>query len=100
MTVTHHCGDGSSGDLMPQLSHSRLLFAQKHYSATRAAGIRAALALGHTIRIAAFGIVALLRPRQRQRVRAERAALRVVLGLSGPPLGPYAKTASPELAPS
>jgi GT2 family glycosyltransferase len=100
MTVTHHCGGRSSGDLMSQLSHSRLLFAEKHYGRVRRAGIRAALALGHTIRIATFGAASLVRPAQRERVRAERASLRVVLGLSAPPLGPYSKPAPAELAAS
>lgn len=91
MTITHHSGGRSRGDLMAQLSHSRLLFAAKHYGPARRAGIRAALALGHLVRIAVFGVAALVRPSQVERVRAERAGLRVILGLSAPPLGPYAK---------
>jgi N-acetylglucosaminyl-diphospho-decaprenol L-rhamnosyltransferase len=90
MAVTHHCGGRSHGDLMAQLSHSRLLFADKHYGPRRELGIRAALALGHLLRIAIFGAAALARPAERERVRAEWAALRVILGRSGPPLGPYA----------
>ncbi len=93
MAVTHHCGGRSRGDLMAQLSHSRLLFAAKHYGPARRAGIRAALALGHAIRIAVFGPVALVRSTQRERVRAERAGLRVLLGRQGPPLGPYSRPA-------
>jgi N-acetylglucosaminyl-diphospho-decaprenol L-rhamnosyltransferase len=93
MTVTHHAGKRSRGDLMAQLSHSRLLFAEKHYGRGRRAGIRAALALGHLIRIAVFAPPALFRPALRDRVSAERAGLRVILGISGPPLGPYAKAA-------
>jgi GT2 family glycosyltransferase len=91
MTITHHSGGRSRGDLMAQLSHSRLLFAAKHYGPARRVGIRAALALGHLVRIAVFGVAALIRPAQLERVRAERAGLRVILGLSAPPLGPYAK---------
>jgi GT2 family glycosyltransferase len=87
MVVTHHVGGRSGKDLMPQLSHSRLLFAAKHYGAVRRTGIRAALALKHAIRIAAFGIAAAVRPSARERARAEWAGLRVVLGLSTPPLG-------------
>jgi N-acetylglucosaminyl-diphospho-decaprenol L-rhamnosyltransferase len=93
MDITHHAGKRSRGDLMAQLSHSRLLFAEKHYGAARQAGIRAALALGHLIRIAVFALPALLRPGARERVRAERAGLRVILGVSRPPLGPYAEGA-------
>jgi len=89
MTITHHAGGRSRGDLMAQLSHSRLLFAAKHYGRGRRLGIRAALALGHAIRIAVFAPASLLRPEQRERVRAERAGLRVVLGRAAPPLGPY-----------
>lgn len=90
MTITHHAGGRSRGDLMAQLSHSRLLFAAKHYGRARQLGIRAGLALGHAIRIAVFAPLAPFRPAQRERVRAERAGLRVVLGRSRPPLGPYA----------
>jgi N-acetylglucosaminyl-diphospho-decaprenol L-rhamnosyltransferase len=98
MTVTHHCGGRSHGDLMAQLSHSRLLFAEKHYRPARTLGIRAALALGHAIRIAVFGAGAPFGAAQRQRVRAEWAALRVILGRAGPPLGP-ASIAAPIAAP-
>jgi GT2 family glycosyltransferase len=94
MAVTHHGGGRSRGDLMAQLSHSRLLFAAKHYGPARGAGIRAALALGHTIRIAVFAPVALVSPAQRDRVAAERAGLRVVLGRAAPPLGPYSRPAA------
>lgn len=100
MTITHHAGKRSRGDLMAQLSHSRLLFATKHYGPARRFGIRAALALGHVIRIAAFAPAAVLRPAQRERVRAERAGLRVILGLSAPPLGAYSKPARAEAATS
>jgi GT2 family glycosyltransferase len=88
MVVTHHSGGRSHGDLMAQLSHSRLLFTAKHHGLARRLGIRAALALGHAIRIAVFAPVAAARPAQRRRLRAERSGLRVVLGLSPPPLGP------------
>lgn len=98
MVVTHHCGGRSHGDLMAQLSHSRLLFADKHYGPVRKLGIRAALALGHMIRIALFAPAALARPAQRERVRAEQAALRVILGRSGPPLGPYSNPAPARIA--
>ncbi len=94
MAVTHHSGGRSRGDLMAQLSHSRLLFAAKHYGPVRRLGIRAALGLGHAIRIAVFGAAAAIRPARLERVRAERAGLRVILGLSAPPLGPYSKPAA------
>jgi len=88
MVITHHCGGRSHGDLMAQLSYSRLLFAKKHYGPARVLGIRTALALGHAIRIAVFAAAALVSSAQRERVRTERAGLRVTLGRSGPPLGP------------
>jgi GT2 family glycosyltransferase len=91
MTITHHSGGRSRGDLMAQLSHSRLLFAAKHYGPAKRGGIRAALALGHAIRIAVFAPAALRRPAARDRVHAERAGLRVVLGRAAPPLGPYSR---------
>ncbi len=96
MAITHHAGGRSRGDLMAQLSHSRLLFAAKHYGVARRTGIRAALALGHLIRIAVFAPLAAASPAQRRRVRAEWAGLRVILGFAAPPLGPYAKSAPPE----
>lgn len=88
MVVTHHVGGRSSGDLRAQLSHSRMLFATKHFGKARAAGIRAALGLGHVIRVALFGSLSLLWPALGERARAERAALGVILGVSRPPLGP------------
>lgn len=100
MAVTHHSGGRDRGDLMAQLSHSRLLFATKHYAPARRAGIRAALALGHVIRIAVFGVASVVRPAQAERVRAERAGLRVILGCAAPPLGPYSKPISPKVAAS
>ncbi len=98
ITVTHHCGGRSRGDLMAQLSHSRLLFARKHYGPARRAGIRAGLALGHLVRIAVYAPFARLRPACAERVAAERAGLRVVLGRSRPPLGPYSAAAQPRVA--
>jgi GT2 family glycosyltransferase len=90
MAVTHHVGGRSRGDLMAQLSHSRLIFAAKHYGRAKRLGIRAGLALGHLVRIAVWAPVSLLRPEERARVDSERAGLRVILGRAAPPLGPYA----------
>jgi hypothetical protein len=91
MTVVHHTGDRTRGDLMAQLSHSRLLFAGKHYGVVKAAGIRIALGLGHVIRIGLFGLASIVSRGARERVRDEARALRVIVGRSGPPLGPYAE---------
>jgi N-acetylglucosaminyl-diphospho-decaprenol L-rhamnosyltransferase len=86
MAITHHLGGRSRGDLMAQLSHSRLLFAAKHCGPLRRAGIRTALGVGHLVRIAVFGPPSLLRRGLRERVAAERAGLAVILGISGPPM--------------
>lgn len=94
MVVTHHSGAGKNGELMPQLTHSRILFAHKHYGAARAAAIQAALVLDHAIRVAVFALPAIVRPAARRRVRAEWASLQVALGISAPPLGPYSKDAA------
>jgi GT2 family glycosyltransferase len=98
MTVTHHTGDRTRGDLMAQLSHSRLLFAAKHYGRLRRTGIRVALALGHVIRITVFGLASIGHVASRSRVRDEAAALLVIVGLSGPPLvlNPHPASSSAE----
>ena len=86
MTVTHHAGRRDRGDLMAQLAHSRSLFAAKHHGRAGALGIRAALALGYLLRIVLRAPAAILSPPSRQRIGAEAAALRVLLGLGEPPL--------------
>ncbi len=96
MTITHHTGDRTRSDLMAQLSHSRLLFVEKHYGWAKKLGIRTTLALGHAIRIAVFTVASKLRSgqRERERVRVERAGLQVILGRAAPPLGPYSRPTS------
>lgn len=84
--VIHHVGGRSTGDLAAQLSHSRLLFAAKHYGRLRRLGIRSALGLGHALRLAVFALPSFLPGGPRPRMTAERAALAVILGLSGPPM--------------
>lgn len=86
MTVTHHAGRRDRGDLMAQLAHSRSLFARKHHGRLGALGIRAALAVGHLLRIALRAPGALLEAASRERIGAEARALRVLLGLGEPPL--------------
>jgi GT2 family glycosyltransferase/peptidoglycan/xylan/chitin deacetylase (PgdA/CDA1 family) len=88
VTVVHHCGGGSDGALKPQLTHSRILFARKHHGRPAAATMRAALVLGHALRLAACALF-FLSPSRRRRAADELAALRVALG-APPPLGPYA----------
>jgi GT2 family glycosyltransferase len=98
MEITHHAGGRDRSDLMAQLTHSRLLFARKHYARGRREGIRAGLALGHLLRIAVFALPSLLRPPAAARLQAERAALRVAVGRARPPLGPYATPVTAEAA--
>jgi N-acetylglucosaminyl-diphospho-decaprenol L-rhamnosyltransferase len=86
MTVTHHAGRRDRGDLMAQLAYSRSLFAHKHHGTFRALGIRAALAVGHVLRIALRAPLAPFKSAARERVGAEARALRVLLGLGEPPL--------------
>ena len=85
MTIVHHAGRLDRGDLMAQLAYSRRLFAEKHFGPLKRRLIRAALAFGHLVRLAVIGVPAVVRPTHRPRVRAERRALAVQLGLSRPP---------------
>jgi N-acetylglucosaminyl-diphospho-decaprenol L-rhamnosyltransferase len=94
MSVTHHAGRRDRGDLMAQLAYSRSLFAHKHHSMPRALGIRAALAVGHVLRIALRAPQAPFNAAARQRAGAEARALRVLIGLGRPPL-PAAPPAHP-----
>ncbi len=100
LTVTHHCGGGSSAALKPQLTHSKILFARKHYGRRRASAIRAGIALGHAIRIAAFAPLGVVRRRYRSRARNELSALQVAVGLAPPPFGPYSESTGEHSAPA
>jgi N-acetylglucosaminyl-diphospho-decaprenol L-rhamnosyltransferase len=85
MDIVHHCGRHDRGDLMPQLAYSRRLFAEKHFGKPKSRLIRAALAFGHVVRLAALAPLAIAQRTHRGRLRAERRALAVQLGLAGPP---------------
>jgi GT2 family glycosyltransferase len=87
MEVLHHAGRRDSGDLAAQLAHSRLLFAAKHLPAGQRAGVRAALTLGHVLRLAALAPAAVVHGGARARARSESAGLAVLLGRGRPPLG-------------
>jgi GT2 family glycosyltransferase/peptidoglycan/xylan/chitin deacetylase (PgdA/CDA1 family) len=92
-TVVHHCGGGSDGALKPQLTHSKMLFARKHYGRLRAAAMRASLVLGHALRVISGSVLGLFAGGERRaRARNEVVALKVALG-GAPPYGPYAKDA-------
>jgi GT2 family glycosyltransferase len=99
MTVTHHAGRRDRGDLMAQLAHSRLLFARKHHGRLGALGIRAALALGHLLRIAVWTPQAIASDAWRRRLRSECHALAVLLGIAQPPLSAPA-VEQPPIAPT
>lgn len=83
MTVLHHGGSGRPDpQLAAQDAYSRIQFARKHFSEAHRATYRGALAFGSLLRAVAPG-----HARRAQR-RAARSALRVFLGLDGPPFGP------------
>ena len=85
MDVIHHRSGTYSPQLLAQLSHSRILFARKHFSRSAAIKMRVAVALRHFVRAGAFGLLARLRPVLTERAEAERRALLVVLGRVTPP---------------
>ena len=88
MTIVHHAGRRDRGDLMAQLAYSRRRFAHKHFGPVKSRLVRAALVLGHLVRMAAMVPVAVRRASGRERLRAESRALAVQLGLAGPPFRP------------
>jgi N-acetylglucosaminyl-diphospho-decaprenol L-rhamnosyltransferase len=82
MTVLHHGGEYRTDPrLLAQDAYSRIQFADKHFSPPHRAAYRSALALGNALRAAAPGSA------RREQRRAARAALRVLVGLDGPPFG-------------
>jgi GT2 family glycosyltransferase len=85
MAITHFGAARTRPELMAQLSHSKVLFAKKHFSRLRAAGVRGALALGHLLRLMLIVPIAGVRTGVRVRVRGEATALGVTLGLMNPP---------------
>jgi N-acetylglucosaminyl-diphospho-decaprenol L-rhamnosyltransferase len=96
MTIVHHAGRRDRGDLMAQLAYSRKRFARKHFGPVKSRLVRAALVLGHLVRMAALAPVAVRRASGRERFRAESCALAVQLGLAGPPFRPV-QTSLPSL---
>ena len=88
MTAVHHTGRSARPDLFAQNSHSKLLYAAKHFRNGRPLLFRAALGLRHAVRLALLAPLSLVRPALRPRVTAERQALAIVLGLADPPFRP------------
>ena len=89
MTVVHHTGRSARPDLFAQNSHSKVLYARKHFRGGRSGLFRAAIALRHAVRLALVAPVALVRPAMRPRASAERRALMVVIGAAAPPFHPH-----------
>ncbi len=88
MTAIHHTGRMMRPDLYAQNSHSKLLYGRKHFRPLGRIVFRGSLALRHALRVAALAPAAAARPALRGRAHAEARALRVVLGLTPPPLRP------------
>lgn len=85
MTVIHHRNKGYAGDLLAQLTYSRVLFARKHFSDRNARRMRRAAVVNHLVRAMAFGALGTWRDAFAARAKNERRALAVILGRSAPP---------------
>ena len=95
MTVIHHCGRYDGRDLMPVLAESRKRFARKHFGSVKSLQIRAALVLGHLVRMAVLVPLAVRGASERARLKAESRSLAVQLGLAAPPLGQTSRSPRP-----
>jgi GT2 family glycosyltransferase len=83
MTVVHHAGKaGLDVRLTAQDAFSRLQYARKHFSPVHRAAYATALGIGYGLRAALPGA------RRSELRRAARAALRVLVGVDGPPFRP------------
>lgn len=89
LRLVHHTGRSDRPDLYAQNSHAKVLYARKHFSKVGRAGFQGALALRHALRWALLAPRARRRADLRERVAAERLALRVVLGVAPPPFAPH-----------
>lgn len=85
MTIIHHAGRRDRGDLMAQLAYSRKRFAHKHFGWVKSRSIRAALVIGHLVRLIALSSQALRGRPDSDRFHSERRALAVQFGLAPPP---------------
>jgi N-acetylglucosaminyl-diphospho-decaprenol L-rhamnosyltransferase len=90
MEIVHHCG-GYAPERVAELCHSRVLFARKHFRPLRAASIRAALALKHTVRLLLLAAPSVVSRATRARLRGEAYGLAVALGGMRPPLSVRAR---------
>ena len=83
ITIVHYGGACDRPELAAQLCRSKLLYAAKHYGRAGRSTARAALAIGHALRLAGATPRAWTRG-ARVTLNAERAALAVVLDASEP----------------
>lgn len=86
MTVHHHQGGYMRPELRAQLAFSKVLFAKKHYPLSTVVMIRAAMALGHSLRLFVACTRAMFQPSWRSDARGQLRALNVALGLKRPTL--------------
>lgn len=92
MEVVHHCGPATA-ERVAEEARSRMLYARKHLGRSQAAGIRAALAVKHGLRLALLAGPALFSPPLRARLRLEASGLAVLAGVKRPPLSEHARCA-------
>lgn len=93
MEVVHHEGKLTPARLAEE-SHSRVLFARKHFSRGQALAIHAALALRHGLRMVLLAAPALVVPDARPRLRCAALAFAVLTTAKTPPLSTAARAAN------
>jgi GT2 family glycosyltransferase len=92
MTIMHYAGKGGVRPKMwAQDAYTRMQHARKHFSPIHRAAYGAALALGYSAR----ALAPVRDPSRAGRRDAARAALRVLVGIDGPPFGEPPKQAIP-----
>jgi GT2 family glycosyltransferase len=92
MTIVHHAGKaGVRPKMWAQDAYTRMQHARKHFSLVHRAAYGVALGLGY----AARAVAPVHDPSRTGRRDAARAALRVLVGLDGPPFGEPPKQAVP-----
>jgi GT2 family glycosyltransferase len=95
-----HLGTGRGRpELVAQLSYSKVLFAEKHLGRLRALAFRVAAVTGHALRIAGVIPVSPFRCDARERLRAQRQAVAVLLGVAPPPFEAAAQSNAAAAAP-
>ena len=91
MTIVHHAGKaGIRPKMLAQDAYTKMQHARKHFGRVHRAAYTAALGLGYAMRA-----LAAERHHRAGRRAASRAALRVLVGLDGPPFGEPPRQAVP-----